>query len=567
MHNRIKEAVKEKQSRNEVGEVQTFPVQLEPREINKNITISTIRNNKLSKEQIINKAITFHSEGNILEAAKYYHYFINHYINQGLNDHEYFSNYALILKDLGNFKEAELWLRKAIKMSPNFAGAHINLGGLLKDIGKLQEAEMLTRKAITLNSDLAAGHLTLGNILKEMGKLEEAELSYSEAIKLKPEYADAYLSLGILLRDIGQLTDAEKSTSKAIKLKPDLAKAYDILGLIHLQKSEYDLSLQSFSESANLLNGQINQEIDHKRFKTINQAKILHDIEQFEYLASQGYQTKKFTDLAILYKRIANKINWPSETEVIPLNNEYHSLLKESYNRLLHKVEEPELKDKAINNFIKVEKVTNDYFNHEYGLTYIDNFLSPEALDSLRKFLLGSTIWFNIRKNGYIGTFLREGLANPLILQIANELKNKFPKIFKDYPINEIWAFKYDSRSKNDKSSIRGINAHADFAAVNVNFWITPNDANLDTESGGLIVYDVEAPKDWDFNTYNNNQERILEELKKSKGNTRVISYKENRAVIFNSNLFHETDNYLFKEGYENRRINITMLFGKRNQS
>ena len=54
------------------------------------------------------------------------------------------------------------------------------------------------------------------------------------------------------------------------------------------------------------------------------------------------------------------------------------------------------------------------------------------------------------------------------------------------------------------------------------------------------------------------------EELKKSKGNTTVIPYNENRAVIFNSNLFHETDHYEFKEGYENRRINVTMLFGTR---
>ena len=46
-----------------------------------------------------------------------------------------------------------------------------------------------------------------------------------------------------------------------------------------------------------------------------------------------------------------------------------------------------------------------------------------------------------------------------------------------------------------------------------------------------------------------------------------MIPYNENRAVIFNSNLFHETDNYEFKEGYENRRINITLLFGSREDS
>ena len=62
-------------------------------------------------------------------------------------------------------------------------------------------------------------------------------------------------------------------------------------------------------------------------------------------------------------------------------------------------------------------------------------------------------------------------------------------------------------------------------------------------------------------------QKKIQEELKKSKGNIKVIPYNENRAVVFNSNLFHETDSYEFKEGYENRRINVTILFGRREYS
>jgi hypothetical protein len=38
-----------------------------------------------------------------------------------------------------------------------------------------------------------------------------------------------------------------------------------------------------------------------------------------------------------------------------------------------------------------------------------------------------------------------------------------------------------------------------------------------------------------------------------------TIPYRASRAVIFDSNLFHKTDVIRFAEGYENRRINITM--------
>ena len=35
---------------------------------------------------------------------------------------------------------------------------------------------------------------------------------------------------------------------------------------------------------------------------------------------------------------------------------------------------------------------------------------------------------------------------------------------------------------------------HADNAAVNMNLWLTPDDANLDPDGGGLIIYRTRAP-------------------------------------------------------------------------
>ncbi|HEY8253389.1 MAG TPA: hypothetical protein VIG39_02055, partial [Rhizomicrobium sp.] len=43
-----------------------------------------------------------------------------------------------------------------------------------------------------------------------------------------------------------------------------------------------------------------------------------------------------------------------------------------------------------------------------------------------------------------------------------------------------------------------------------------------------------------------------------------TIPYRANRAVIFDSDLFHQTDRLSFKEGYQNRRINVTLLYGER---
>ena len=42
-----------------------------------------------------------------------------------------------------------------------------------------------------------------------------------------------------------------------------------------------------------------------------------------------------------------------------------------------------------------------------------------------------------------------------------------------------------------------------------------------------------------------------------------MVPYRENRAVLFESRLFHRSDAPEFATGYENHRINLTLLFGR----
>ena len=160
--------------------VKTFEVPFAIGDIKENITITTKIFSNLSKEQIINQAFKFHSQGNTSEAAKLYQYCIN----QGFNDQRVYSNYSIILQSTGKLQEAELSCRKAIEIKPDYADAHANLGNVLRDLGKLQEAELSYRKAIKIKPDYADVYSNLGNVLRDMGKSEEAELSYRKAIEI-----------------------------------------------------------------------------------------------------------------------------------------------------------------------------------------------------------------------------------------------------------------------------------------------------------------------------------------------------------------------------------------------
>jgi hypothetical protein len=190
-------------------------------------------------------------------------------------------------------------------------------------------------------------------------------------------------------------------------------------------------------------------------------------------------------------------------------------------------------------------------------IVVVDRFLTDRALDALRRFCLGSTIWRKIYPGGYLGALLEHGLASPLLAQIADEMRVVYPDIIGRLPLVQAWAFKYDSRHD-------GIKVHADSGLVNVNFWITPDDANLDSSGGGLVVWDAAAPQEWDFSRYNDNAEAVSDFLRSQGARAVKVPYRCNRAVIFDSGLFHETDQLHFKDGYLNRRINLTFLFGKR---
>ena len=475
------------------------------------------------------------------------------------------NNLGNTLKALGRLDEALASYNQAIALKPDFAVAHNNLGNVLRELGRADEAEASYNQAIALKPDFAEAHNNLGNTLKALGRLDEAEASYNQAIALKPDFAVAHNNLGSTLKVLGRLDEALASYNQAIALKPDFVKAHSNLGITLNALGSRESALKHFERSLQLTRGINPVDLYHKSFRHISIAKLDHDIEQFHYIAGSGIGIKKFQELAMLYQTVKSEINHTLDTDIIHLSDKHQRLLGDTFNRPIHILEAPALDMSAIGDSLDVNKITDDYFEHEYGLTYIDDFLSPVALKSLREFLLGSTIWFDFfHKGGYMGAYLSEGLASPLVLQIAEDLRKKFPKIFKNHHLTQFWAYKYDSRASEKNNSYKGIQVHADDAAINVNFWITPNSANLDPSSGGLVVYNTEAPLEWGFNRYNKNEQKIREEILKSNQKKTIVPHNENRAVIFNSNLFHETDNIKFKAGYENRRINVTLLFGRR---
>jgi len=100
-----------------------------------------------------------------------------------------------------------------------------------------------------------------------------------------------------------------------------------------------------------------------------------------------------------------------------------------------------------------------------------------------------------------------------------------------------------------------------DDADFSLNLWITPDSANLDPTTGGFVVWDKTAPSDWSFDDYNSGGDRVRQYLRDTDAESTVIPYRENRAVLFEGDLFHQTDEFTFAPGFANRRRSLTFLF------
>lgn len=446
------------------------------------------------------------------------------------------------------------------------AGQYINIGHQLSQESRYTEAEAYYRKAIELSSRSAIAHNNLGWVRQMQGDSEGAVEFYKKALQLDPHLRIARRNLAVILVKLGLREKSIYLWREELHAEPE--------GFAWLEKltgnSMQAKNLRLAGEFATLLaqahwGSQFYPPLCAQRlvvktpprFLTI--PKLQHDIEQFLYLQRNGVLGTEFAPIIKDYESTIERLTLRGEFTRVPLDEESERTIGHVYNRIVHIRDTPRL-EQAISNKWIADDVEMEYLGNSPGVVVIDDFLSNAALESLRMFCLESTVWSGNRyAHGRLGAFFRDGFNCPLLLQIAEELREKLSHVIGDrYPLRQMWGF------KNGQHLPGGSTTHADFAAVNVNFWITPNDANLDEKTGGLVVYGVDAPAHWDFDSYNSRPDIIQPFLRQQHAHIITIPYKENRAIIFNSDLFHGTDELNFKPGYENRRVNITMLYGDR---
>jgi tetratricopeptide (TPR) repeat protein len=139
-----------------------------------------------------------------------------------------------------------LWT-ETLKLNPESALAHNNLGSILSRQGRRREAIAHYDEAMRIMPNSAITHYNIGVELAALGKIEQAMQQYREALRIDPKYSMALNNLGSLIAQYGTTFEAISYFTLAIQWSPNYVDAHYNLFLAYQRMGEIDRALHEYA--------------------------------------------------------------------------------------------------------------------------------------------------------------------------------------------------------------------------------------------------------------------------------------------------------------------------------
>ena len=140
----------------------------------------------------------------------------------------------------GDYSRAEECFKEAIRIAPNFAEAHANLGFILDKKGALREAEIHYRISLKLKQNCLEVYLNLGSLLTTQKRFDEAWDIYETAVTIAPKSPAIWSNLGIFYTCQKLDANAEKCYRRAIELDETYGAARFNLSYLLLRHGNFE---------------------------------------------------------------------------------------------------------------------------------------------------------------------------------------------------------------------------------------------------------------------------------------------------------------------------------------
>jgi len=134
-----------------------------------------------------------------------------------------------LLREQGDFAEAERAARATVRLYPRDADAYIALGGVLATAGRLDSAEVYYEIALGYDPYSLQAWKDLGNIAYARKDFVKARRYYEGALKLRPTYTEAMFRVGCCYYYEGNLDSARVRWQQVLRLDPGFKQARQAL--------------------------------------------------------------------------------------------------------------------------------------------------------------------------------------------------------------------------------------------------------------------------------------------------------------------------------------------------
>lgn len=148
--------------------------------------------------------------------------------------------YAVISSSLCDTETAEKMLKKAIRMNPDFAKAHKDLGIIYLNKRLFDYAEDEFKAALILAPNDFETVFEYGNYLYSMSRNQEAEAFYLDALEIEPKNVLALTFMGLNKLILNDLDEAYNYIMKAYKYQPNHEYVQFCVGRILYARGEYE---------------------------------------------------------------------------------------------------------------------------------------------------------------------------------------------------------------------------------------------------------------------------------------------------------------------------------------
>lgn len=142
----------------------------------------------------------------------------------------------------GGAAQAVTHFRESLRLNPDSAATHYNLGVALSMLREYADATREFESAVRLDPDHAEARNNLGAMLHVAGRFDEAAAHYRKAIELRPENAEAHSNLGRLLTLQSKPREAVPLFEQALAIDPDLVSA--LTGLAWIRATTADAAFR-----------------------------------------------------------------------------------------------------------------------------------------------------------------------------------------------------------------------------------------------------------------------------------------------------------------------------------